>query len=543
MSNDAYLGNPNLKKVNTPQEFTAEEISEFKKCEKDPIYFMKKYVQIVSLDEGLVPFNMYPFQEKIVETIHNNRFTICKLPRQSGKSTTTISYLLHYALFNPNCNIAILANKSSTARDILGRLQLAYENLPKWLQQGVLNWNKGNIELENGSKVVAAATSSSAVRGGSYNIIFLDEFAFVPTTIAEQFFSSVYPTITSGKSTKVIIVSTPHGMNQFYKLWVDAENGQNDYVPIEVHWSEVPGRDAKWKEETIRNTSESQFASEFECEFLGSIDTLISPAKIKATPYKTPLKTNGRLSIFEEPVKGHTYLCTVDVARGTLKDFSAFIIFDVTELPYRVVATFRDNEIKPILFPEMIAKVCTQYNKAHILVEVNDIGAQISDGLHFEIEYDNILMTTQKGRAGQILGAMFSQRGSQLGVRMTKQIKKMGTANIKAIIESDKLVINDFNIVGEMSTYTRKNQSWQAEEGCNDDYMTCLVILGWVANQRYFKEMTDRNIRAEMYREQEKLIEQDMAPFGFVDDGTPEEEKPFSDEYGQVWHPVVRKGN
>jgi hypothetical protein len=541
---DAYLGNPNLKKVNTPQEFTSDEIKEFKKCENNPIYFMKKYVQIVSLDEGLVPFDMYPFQEKIVNTIHENRFTICKLPRQSGKSTTTISYLLHYALFNPNCNIAILANKSSTARDILGRLQLAYENLPKWLQQGVLNWNKGNIELENGSKVVAAATSSSAVRGGSYNIIFLDEFAFVPTTIAEQFFSSVYPTITSGKSTKVIIVSTPHGMNQFYKLWVDAEAGQNDYIPIEVHWSEVPGRDNKWKEETIRNTSESQFASEFECEFLGSIDTLISPAKIKATPYKTPLKTNGRLSIFEEPIKGHTYLCTVDVARGTLKDFSAFIIFDVTDLPYKVVATFRDNEIKPILFPEMIAKVCTQFNKAHILVEVNDIGAQISDGLHYELEYDNILMTTQKGRAGQILGAMFSQRGSQLGVRMTKQIKKMGTANIKAIIESDKLVINDFNIVGEMSTFTRKNQSWQAEEGCNDDYMTCLTILGWVANQRYFKEMTDRNIRAEMYKEQEKLIEQDMAPFGFVDNGvdTPEEQ-PFSDEYGQVWHPVVRKGS
>ena len=371
-----------------------------------------------------------------------------------------------------------------------------------------------------------------------------DEFAFVPTTIAEQFFSSVYPTITSGKSTKVIIVSTPHGMNQFYKLWVDAEAGQNDYIPIEVHWSEVPGRDNKWKEETIRNTSESQFASEFECEFLGSIDTLISPAKIKATPYKTPLKTNGRLSIFEEPIKGRTYLCTVDVARGTLKDFSAFIIFDVTDLPYKVVATFRDNEIKPILFPEMIAKVCTQFNKAHILVEVNDIGAQISDGLHYELEYDNILMTTQKGRAGQILGAMFSQRGSQLGVRMTKQIKKMGTANIKAIIESDKLVINDFNIVGEMSTFTRKNQSWQAEEGCNDDYMTCLTILGWVANQRYFKEMTDRNIRAEMYKEQEKLIEQDMAPFGFVDNGvdTPEEQ-PFSDEYGQVWHPVVRKGS
>ena len=543
MSNDNYLGNPNLKKVNTPVEYTKEQIIEFQKCEKDPIYFMETYMKIVSLDEGLVPFKMYDFQKHIVRTIHDNRFTICKLPRQSGKSTTTVSYLLHYALFNPNSNIAILANKSSTARDILGRVQLAYENLPKWLQQGVINWNKGNIELENKSQIVAAATSSSAIRGGSYNIIFLDEFAFVPTTIAEQFFSSVYPTITSGQKTKVIIVSTPYGMNQFYKLWVDAENKNNDYVPMEVHWSEVPGRDEKWKEETIRNTSATQFASEFECEFLGSVDTLISPAKIKATPYITPLQTNGRLSIFEKPIKGNTYVACVDVARGTLKDYSAFIIYDVTQLPYRVVATFRDNELKPILFPEMIAKVCSQYNKAHILVEVNDIGAQISDGLHFEIEYDNILMTTQKGRAGQILGAMFSQRGSQLGVRMTKQIKKMGTANIKAIIEADKLVINDFKIIEEMSTFVRKNQSWQAEEGCNDDLMTCLVIFGWLVNQRYFKEMTDKNIRAEMYREQEKLIEQDMAPFGFVDDGTPEEEKPTVDEYGTVWHPVVRKGN
>ena len=545
MSNfsDAYLGNPNLKKVNTPIEFTEEQIVEFKRCEEDPLYFIKNYVQIVSLDEGLIQFKTYKFQDKMITNMHENRFTIYKLPRQSGKSTTIISYLLHYAIFNPNSNIAILANKSSTARDILGRLQLAYENLPKWLQQGVINWNKGNIELENKSKIVAAATSSSAIRGGSYNIIFLDEFAFVPTTIAEQFFSSVYPTITSGQKTKVIIVSTPYGMNQFYKLWVDAENKNNDYVPMEVHWSEVPGRDEKWKEETIRNTSATQFASEFECEFLGSVDTLISPAKIKATPYITPLQTNGRLSIFEKPIKGNTYVACVDVARGTLKDYSAFIIYDVTQLPYRVVATFRDNELKPILFPEMIAKVCSQYNKAHILVEVNDIGAQISDGLHFEIEYDNILMTTQKGRAGQILGAMFSQRGSQLGVRMTKQVKKMGTANIKAIIEADKLVINDFKIIEEMSTFVRKNQSWQAEEGCNDDLMTCLVIFGWLVNQRYFKEMTDRNIRAEMYREQEKLIEQDMAPFGFVDDGTPEEEKPTVDEYGTVWHPVVRKGN
>jgi len=539
---DAYLGNPNLKKVNTPQEFTKEQILEYQKCSEDPLYFMESYVRIVSLDEGLVPFKMYDFQKKIVQTIHDNRFTICKLPRQSGKSTTTISYLLHYALFNPNSNIAILANKSSTARDILGRLQLAYENLPKWLQQGVINWNKGNIELENKSTIVAAATSSSAIRGGSYNIIFLDEFAFVPANIAEQFFSSVYPTISSGQKTKMIIVSTPHGMNMYYKLWVDAENKRNDYIPIEVHWSEVPGRDEEWKEATIRNTSKEQFASEFECEFLGSVDTLISPSKIKTLAYLNPIESNGGVDIFERPEKHKTYVCTVDVARGTIKDYSAFIVFDVSQMPYKVVAKYRSNEIKPYVFPNIISKIAKAYNTAHILVEVNDLGQQISDALHFEIEYDNLLMTTQKGRAGQILGAQFSGRGTSLGVRMTKQIKKIGCSNFKTLVESDKLIINDFNIIEEMSTFSKRGNSWQAEDGCNDDLITCLVIFGWLSNQPFFKEMTNTNVRNQLYVEQEKLIEQDMAPFGFVDDGTPDQEKPFSDEYGTVWHPVVRKG-
>ena len=539
---DAYLGNPNLKKVNTPQEFTKEQILEYQKCGNDPLYFMETYVQIVSLDEGLVPFKMYDFQKRIVKTIHENRFTICKLPRQSGKSTTTISYLLHYSLFNPNSNIAILANKSSTARDILGRLQLAYENLPKWLQQGVLNWNKGNIELENKSTIVAAATSSSAIRGGSYNIIFLDEFAFVPANIAEQFFSSVYPTISSGKNTKMVIVSTPHGMNMYYKLWIDADSGRNDYIPIEVHWSEVPGRDEEWKEATIRNTSPEQFQSEFECEFLGSIDTLISPSKIKSLAHLTPIESNASVDIYERPKKNHTYVCTVDVARGTVKDYSAFVVFDVTQMPYRVVAKYRNNEIKPYVFPNIIAKIAKAFNTAHILVEVNDLGQQVSDALHFEIEYDNLLMTTQRGRAGQLLGAQFSGRGTSLGVRMTKQIKKLGCSNFKTLIESDKLIVNDFNIIEEMSTFSRRGTSWQAEDGCNDDLMTCLIIFGWLSNQAYFKEMTNTNVRNQLYIEQEKLIEQDMAPFGFIDDGTPDEEQPFSDEYGTVWHPVTRKG-
>jgi len=539
---DAYLGNPNLKKVNTPEEFTKEQIIEYQKCSENPVYFMEEYIKVVSLDDGLVPFKMYPFQQHIVNTIHDNRFTICKLPRQSGKSTTTISYLLHYALFNPNSNIAILANKSSTARDILGRLQLAYENLPKWLQQGVINWNKGNIELENKSVIVAAATSSSAIRGGSYNIIFLDEFAFVPANIAEMFFSAVYPTISSGQKTKMIIVSTPYGMNQFYKLWKDAEEGRNDYVPIEVHWSEVPGRDEAWKEATIRNTSAEQFQQEFECEFLGSVNTLISPAKIKNMAFTTPKTSSGGLDVYEDPIKDKTYVITVDVARGVLKDYSAFVVLDVSQMPYRVVAKYKNNDIKPLVFPSIIDRVGKAYNKAHVLVETNDLGQQIADALNFELEYDNLLMTTNRGRAGQILGAMFSGRGSGFGVKMTKQIKKIGCANIKTLIESDKVQIQDFNIIEEMSTFVRKGQSWQADEGNNDDLMMCLVIFGWLSNQPFFKEMTDTNARQMLYEEQQNLIEQDMAPFGFVDDGIPDHEKSEVDEYGTVWHPVVRKG-
>jgi len=539
---EAYLGNPNLKRVNTPHEYTKEQIQEFQKCQDDPIYFMENYMKIVSLDEGLVPFEMYDFQKHIVRTIHDNRFTICKLPRQSGKSTTTVSYLLHYALFNPNSNIAILANKSSTARDILGRLQLAYENLPKWLQQGIINWNKGNIELENKSQIVAAATSSSAIRGGSYNIIFLDEFAFVPANIAEMFFSSVYPTISSGQKTKMIIVSTPYGMNQFYKLWVDAESGRNDYVPIDVHWSEVPGRDEAWKEATIRNTSPEQFQQEFECEFLGSVNTLISPAKIKNMAFLDAKNSSGGLDVYEDPIKGKTYCITVDVARGVTKDYSAFVVLDVTQMPYKVVAKYKNNEVKPILFPHTIEKVAKAYNHAHVLIETNDLGQQVAEAMQFDLEYDNLLMTTQRGRAGQILGAGFSGRGSGFGVKMTKQIKKIGCANIKTLVESDKFIVNDFDIVQEMSTFVKKGQSWQAEEGNNDDLMMCLVIFGWLSNQAYFKELTDTNARQQLYEEQQNLIEQDMAPFGFVDDGTPDHEKPEVDEYGDVWHPVVRKG-
>ena len=384
-TNDVYLGNPNLKKANVAWEFTPEEVEEYLKCSEDPVYFILNYIKIVSLDEGVIPFTMYDFQVDMVKKFHDNRFNIAKLPRQSGKSTIVTAYLLWYVLFNQNVNVAILANKAATAREMLGRLQLSYENLPKWLQQGILQWNRGSLELENGSKILAASTSASAVRGMSFNVIFLDEFAFVPNHIADQFFSSVYPTVSSGKSTKVIIISTPHGMNMFYKLWHDAEQGKNEYLPTEVHWSQVPGRDAAWKEQTIKNTSEQQFKVEFECEFLGSVDTLISPSKLRTMPYIEPIKQGKGLAVYEDVIPEHNYIITVDVARGTSNDYSAFMVMDTTTLPYRVVARYRNNEIKPIIFPNIIVDVGKNYNNAYILCEVNDIGGQVADIIQFDL--------------------------------------------------------------------------------------------------------------------------------------------------------------
>tara|TARA_A100001388_G_scaffold218642_1_gene169229 strand:- start:13771 stop:15417 length:1647 start_codon:yes stop_codon:yes gene_type:complete len=534
MSLDAYLGNPNLKKANVPTNFTPKQVKEFIKCAEDPIYFIKKYIKIVSLDEGVIPFNLYDFQETMVNRFHNNRFNIAKLPRQSGKSTVVTAYLLWYVIFNDNVNVAILANKAATAREMLGRLQLSYENLPKWMQQGIIGWNKGSVELENGSKLLAASTSASAVRGMSFNVIFLDEFAFVPNNIADQFFSSVYPTISSGKSTKVIIISTPHGMNMYYKLWHDAERGTNEYVPTEVHWSEVPGRDAEWKAQTIRNTSEQQFRVEFECEFLGSVDTLISPSKLRVMTYEDPIERQNGLDVFQKPEEGHNYTMTVDVARGIDGDYSAFTVFDTTTVPYKLVAKYRNNEIKPLLFPDIICQVGRAYNHAYVLVEVNDIGGQVADIIQYDLEYDNLLMAAMRGRAGQVVGQGFSGGKVQLGVKMSTAVKKVGCSNMKALIEDDKLLLSDYDIIAELTTFIQKGQSWQAEEGCHDDLAMCLVMFSWLAVQDYFKELHDNDIRARMYQEQREAIEADMAPFGFMDDGLSDEA--FVDPEGQVWH-------
>lgn len=531
-----YLGNANLKPSGIGIEFTKDQVQEYMKCAQDPIYFIKKYVKVVSLDEGLVPFNLYDYQEEIVDAVHNNRFVISKLPRQSGKSTTMISYILHYVLFNQSMTVAVLANKQSTAREILSRLKMAYEYLPLWLQQGIVEWNKGSLELENGSRIIASSTSASAVRGGSFNMIFLDEFAHVPQNIAEEFFSSVYPTITSGQSTKVLMVSTPNGLNLFYHYWRGAtkregEKGKNEYIPIEIHWSQVPKypggplRDQEWKAQQIANTSEQQFQTEFECDFIGSTNTLISSSKLHCLNFISPIDNNNDgLMIYEQPIEDHLYVMAVDTARGQGLDYSAFLVVDITTSPYKVVARFRNNTISPLVYPTAIRSVCDKYNQAYCLIELNDIGAQVADILYQDLEYENVLQSVYKGRAGQVIGSGFGGSQSQMGVRTTGPVKKLGCSVLKSLIENDKLLIDDMDIIQELYTFVAKGASFEADDGHNDDLVMCLVLFAWLTRQEYFKNLTDLDIRKDIYEDEMKRIEEDILPFGFsstVDDEEP----------------------
>ena len=545
-----YLGNPNLKEVGTKIEFTKEQVEEYIKCSQDPVYFIKKYIKIVTLDKGLEPFHLYDYQEDIVNTIQNNRYVIAKLPRQTGKTTTTVAWMVHYLVFNQNVNIAILANKLKTAMEIMKRLKEAYEYLPKWLQHGVVEWNKTSIQLENGSRILASATSASAVRGGSYNVIFLDEFAHVPSNVADEFFSSVYPTITSGQTTKVVVVSTPNGLNMFYTLWQGAsraagEEGKNEYVPIEVHWSQVPLypggplRDQKWKERTIKQLGggsggEQKFKSEYDCDFIGSSNTLISTSKLHTLVAKPPVsKTDQGLTIYEEPSARKIYAITVDTSRGQGKDYSAALVFDITEAPYKIVAKYRNNIISPMLYPTILAALGRKYNNAYMLVEVNDIGGQVADILHYDLEYDNLLTSMNKGRAGMVLNGGFGRGETLLGVRTTAVVKKLGCSILKSLIEQDKLIIQDEDVIKELLSFVAKWNSFAADDGHTDDLVMCLVLFSWVTKQPYFKEITNIDIRKELFEgEIKKIEEDDWFSFGFIsgiDDDPIVETKPGDD--------------
>lgn len=538
MSIGGYLGNPKLKRSGVQVEYTNEQLIEITRCIKDPVYFIKNYVKIVNVDLGLIPFDMWDFQEEMVRGFHNNRFSIAKMPRQVGKTTTTAGYMLWAVLFSDDYKIAILANKGDLARDILGRIKYSYEYLPLWMQQGIMEWNKGNIVLENGSEISAYATNASGVRGGTYNLVFLDEFAFVPQNIAAEFFTSTYPVISSGRTTKVIIVSTPHGLNQFYKMWTDAVEQRSLYVPFEVHWSMVPGRDAAWREETIRNTSEEQFRQEFETEFIGSSATLIPGAKLKMLAFNNPVEKEEYLDIYEAPKPGHTYMAIVDCAEGVGLDYSVCSIVDVTELPYKHVAKFRDNKLSAFIFPTYVYNLANKYNRAWILVETNSVGQQVVDILHYDLEYENIFRIESHDIKGQHIASGF-KKGAAYGVKTSKTVKKIGCSNLKTLIEMDKLLTTDFDTIAELNTFVRDKDTYKAEEGNNDDIVMTLVLFSWLTAQSFFKEITNSDVRQRLLEERNIQMEEELLPIGILDDGL-EEEKHFDGE--DLWTVTKRRG-
>ena len=532
---DLYLGNTLLKKAAVQHNYTKKEIEEYIRCRDDIIYFLENHAKIVHVDEGLIPFSLYPFQKDLINTITDNRNVIVKTGRQVGKSTTTLGWLLHYVLFNQSKTVGILANKAATARELLSRIQIAYQHLPKFLQQGLKEWNKGSLELENGSKIIASSTSSSAIRGFSFSCILLDEFAHVQRHIADEFIRSVYPTISSGKETKVIIVSTPNGFNMFYKYWNDAENGKNDFTPFKVHWSNVPDRDQKWKKKIESTIGTDAFRQEYEAEFLGSSNTLISYEKLQELSYNDPLHRKSDVDIFKEVESSHLYVITVDVARGQGIDYSAFTVFDITEMPYKIVAKYRSNLVAPLVFPNIINIIGKKYNDAYILIEVNDIGSQVSDVLHHDLEYENLFSTAWYGRHGQQLsGFVGGKRDSQFGVRTTKSMKKIGCSNLKALIEDDKLLIPDYDIISELTTFVSSADSFSAEEGANDDLVMTLVLFAWLVDQQYFKELSNQNIRDNLYKNQLNELDDLTTPFGIIDNGLNQQEYEIDSE-GTVW--------
>lgn len=514
-----YKGNVLLKKANQQIGWSNELVQEFAKCSEDPIYFIENYMKIISLNKGLVNFEPYPYQKDMIRSFVDNRYTIVTTARQAGKSTTTCGFILWYIIFHDAKTVALLANKGETAREILGRVQLAYQHLPKWLQQGVVEWNKGSFVLENDSRVIAAATSASAIRGYTINLLFIDEAAHIDNW--DEFFTSVYPTISSGTDSKIVLVSTPNGLNHFHATWANAIQGKNGYNPILVNWQSVPGRDEKWKQDTLAgmNFDLEKFEQEMNCEFLGSSGTLIAGWKLKELVAQPALTQKDGLYQFEKPTEGRVYVIVADVSRGKGLDYSAFQVVDVTKMPYNQVCVFRNNAVTPIDYADTIHRLAKAYNNASVLVEINDIGEQVAHSLHYDFGYENILFTENSGRAGKQVTAGFSGRTADKGIRTTKLVKSVGCSILKLLVEQNQLIINDQYTINELSTFSKKGNSYEAEPGKHDDLVMCFVLFAWLSEQQYFKDYTNINTLITLRDKSEEEMEQDLSPFGFVFDG------------------------
>ena len=528
----SYHGNPNLKPIGYEHDFTKEQLEEFVKCEQDPIYFIENYCQIVTLDKGLQPFKLYDCQKRKVDFIMNNRKTILMEGRQQGKTVTAAACIVHYSVFNADKNIAIMANKTSAAREVLSRYQIMYENLPIWMQQGVKTWNKGDVDLENGSRVFTSATTASGIRGKSVNWLYIDEAAIIPNNIADEFFASVYPTISAGETTKILLTSTPLGYNHFWKFWNESEKGTNGFENMFIPHTEIPGRDDAWIEEQFKLLGEVKFNQEVLCDFLGSTNTLISGKSLSTMSSTDPVYKKDGLEIYEEPKEDKYYVIAADTARGIGGDFSAFIVIDITEMPFRVVGKYRDNKISPLLYPDFINKVAKDYNGAYVLLETNDIGQQVVDILHQELEYENIFSTVQE-KTKQYVSPGFGKQ-STLGVRTSKAVKRQGCLALKSLIEEQKFLLFDAECISELSTFVERHGSFAADEGYHDDLAMCMVLFAWLSTNTFFKDLTNVDIRDNLYNSQMRMIENDLTPFGLVVNGQEPEAEVMDGDYW-IW--------
>mgnify|MGYP000178535606 FL=1 len=522
-----YRGSSALKKVNTIIEWTPELIEEYIQCSQDPFYFAERHMSIINVDRGKIKIKLYDYQREIIQSALDNRRTVAECARQSGKTTAITVFVLWYILFNKDKTVAILANKAETAREILSRIQLAYENLPKWLQQGVVEWNKGKFELENGSRVIAGATTSSNFRGYAINMLIIDEAAFIEGW--EDFFTSVFPTITSGVTTKIVLISTVNGLNHFWEITKlarlkDTEDHKNwnGYHLISVPWTRVPGRDEKWHKETLAglNFNHERFSQEYENRYLGSSGTLIAGWKLETmNPVLPIVPKSAGISMWEHPIPGHMYIGVADVSRGKLLDYSTLQMIDVTQMPYRQVLTFRDNMTTPGDFAEIISVIGKKFNHAAIMIEINDIGGQTADALYFDYEYENVLFTENAGKMGKRITASYTMGKTDRGIRTTKTVKGTGCALLKLLIEQDQLLISDKETIYELSTFSRKNDTYKAEEGKHDDLVMPLVLFAWLTQTKFFKDVTDLNTIVALRDHSDEQIMNELTPFGFIDDG------------------------
>ena len=505
-----YKGNKRLRRAGIDIDYTAEQFLEVAKCIEDPIYFCQTYVKITTLDHGVVNFNPRPYQIKTINQLCNDRFTILKWPRQAGKTTTVAAVIAWCLLFNKEYNIACLAHKQDQAIEIIDRVKTIYENLPLWLQHGILAWNKKNIELENKSQVFAAATSSGSVRGQTINFVYADEFAIIETNMQEEFFTGTFPTISSGTESKFVISSTPKGFNLFYKIWMDAVDGKSDFVPIAINYWDIPGRDEAWAQKERKRIGEAKFRQEYETEFQGSSNTLIDGKKLGTITFVEPVMKDPEelLHIFEQPVPGRQYVMSVDVSEGVGGDASTFSIIDVSEIPYKIVCTYSNDMITTLIFPNVIFDVAQYYNNAYVVIESNTIGAEVANILHYDLEYENVLSTNITSKRGDL----DESPRSFLGIKQTKKTKHIGCSNLKLMVEQDQLIINDYRVFYELSRFIRKGSSFQAESGEHDDLVMNLVTFAWLTSQNSFKELTNTDLRLAM--NQRKIHEQDNLPYG-----------------------------